>query len=69
MKFIDQYYNMYIKMKKINQVHYNMMTKYIIFWNDNITVRTGLLKMEVKSLNPHTCNLGCVGYLGLKWFK
>jgi hypothetical protein len=43
-----------------------MLTKYFIFWNDSTKVRIWILKMEVKSSNPHTCNFGYLAYLNLK---
>jgi hypothetical protein len=32
-------------------------------------VKSIFFKVEVKSLNPHTCNLGYLGYLGFKWLR
>ncbi len=57
---------MYIKTKKINEVHYNMLTKYFYLLKWSYMVRTLLLKMEVRSSNFHTYNLGYPGYLGFR---
>jgi hypothetical protein len=44
--------------KKLNEVYYNMMTKVLKFWNGSPIVKTWLPKIEVKSLSPHTYNIG-----------
>jgi hypothetical protein len=53
-------YNMLVQ----NHIHYNMLFKKSPFGVVVQWLRTLLFNVQVKSLNPHTSNLGHLGYLG-----
>ncbi len=58
-KFMEIDYNMLVQ----NHVHYDVQKKslygVVVQW-----LRTWFLNMEERSSNPHTCELGYLGYLG-----
>ncbi len=60
-KFIKVNYYMLVQ----NHVHYKYVVQkkspygVVVQW-----LKTLLLNVEVRSSNPHTCNLGYLGYLG-----
>jgi hypothetical protein len=47
-----------------NPIYYNMLSKKSPYGVMVQWLKTWLLNVEVRSSNPHTCNLGYLGYLG-----
>jgi hypothetical protein len=58
-KFMEVDYNMLLQ----NHVHYNILSKKFTLWGGGAMVKY-LINVEVKSSNPHICNLGYLSYLG-----
>jgi len=58
--FMKVDYNMLVQ----NHVYYNTLSKNSTYGVAVQCLRTWLLNVEVRSLSPHTCNLGYLGYLG-----